>query len=72
MWQRNYSVEEFPSSRASIPRGEATTHIPVNRRSFSARHNGLGGSVERWRGDSGNWAHASEDEERGGREGSTS
>jgi hypothetical protein len=63
LWRRNYSVEESPCSRASVPRGEATAHIPANRQSFSARHKGLGGSAERWRSDSGNRAHTSEGKE---------
>ena len=61
--RRNYTVEESPCSRASVPRGEATTHIPANRQSFLARHKGLGGSAERWRSDSGNRAHTSEGKE---------
>jgi hypothetical protein len=44
-------VDEFPSSRASVPHGEATAHIPVVRRSFTARYKGPGGSAERWRTD---------------------
>ena len=55
-------VDEFSSSRASVPHGEATAHIPVVRRSFTARYKGPGGSAERWRTDGmdggGSSAHA--------------
>ena len=50
--RRNYTAVESPCFRASVPRGEASTHNPANRQSFLARHKGLGGSAERWRSDS--------------------
>ena len=41
--RRTLTGEEIPSSRASVLRGEATAHTPMDRRSFTALHKAMAG-----------------------------
>jgi hypothetical protein len=43
--RRTLTGEEIPSSRASVLRGEATAHTPMNRRSFTTLHKAMAGPL---------------------------